>query len=51
MTIYNETLEVIRITLIATLIGLLVGLMIVGKRIFIPASRQCENLPEPRQTR
>lgn len=51
MTIYNETLEVIRITLIATLVGLLIGLMIVGKRVFIPAARQCENLPEAQQTR
>lgn len=38
----GDVLNNVRVTLIATLAGLLLGLMIVGKRIFLPASRQYE---------
>ncbi len=38
----NDLLEHIRISLMAGLTGLLIGMIIVGKRIFVPASQLCD---------
>ena len=38
----NNLLEHIRISLMAGLTGLLIGMIIVGKRIFVPASQLCD---------
>lgn len=41
--VYDNTLDAIRVALMAALAGILLGMIIVGKRIFGPAARQCEN--------
>ena len=38
----DDVLAHIRISLMAGLAGLLIGMIIVGKRIFVPVSQQCE---------
>lgn len=41
--VYDNTLDTIRMALMAALTGILLGMIIVGKRIFGPAARHCEN--------
>lgn len=38
----DDVLAHIRISLMAGLAGLLIGMIIVGKKIFVPVSKQCE---------
>ena len=40
MSTTNDALENIQITLISALVGLLIGMIIVGKKIYIPVSQQ-----------
>lgn len=46
---YENTLDNIKVALMAALAGVLLGMIIVGKRIFIPAVRQCEHNRQGKQ--
>lgn len=41
----EDALAHVKVSLMAALAGLLLGMIIVGKRIFAPATQQCENKP------
>ncbi|QTR50988.1 hypothetical protein [Candidatus Thiothrix anitrata] len=43
MYVYTDALDSIRVTLIAALTGILLGLIIVGKRVFAPVARASNN--------
>lgn len=47
--IHTDTLDSIKVALMAALVGVLLGMIVVGKRIFTPASRQCDNRMQGKQ--
>lgn len=47
--VYDDSLDNIKVALMAALAGILLGMIIVGNRIFTPVSRQCDNNPRGKQ--